>query len=174
MLIKITDNFYQIKDALSDELIAETLNRFKNKDNWKKLPNYGYDRMECNISLSDTLSNKIYNETTSIISNITNIKLYQNSPQLWYDTSGYINKVHKDISENLQVNIQIYLNDDDDENCGTYCEDGGWHSVPFKFNTGYVLINPTKIEHGMKFPVKKERLSLYQSYRTTETAKGDW
>jgi len=101
--------------------------------------------------------------------------LYQNSPQLWNDTPGYMNEIHKDISPNLVVNCQIYLSDSTDDRVGT-CSfvNNIWHSIPYKMNYGYIMIHPTQTLHGMRYPVADQRKSLYQSFRTTKVANSIW
>jgi hypothetical protein len=101
--------------------------------------------------------------------------LYQNGPQLWYDDNGYINTIHDgDVSPNHCVNVQVYLGDGA-ENMGTCCYDkGAWHSVPYRANTGYMLIGPTRIPHGMQHPVTDYRMSLYQGFRNTEVPSDIW
>ena len=109
-------------------------------------------------------------------------KIYQNVPQLWYDREGYINTIHNgDVSPNHHVNVQIYLCDGN-ENMSTYCYDKisedsntkAWHTVPYRFNCGYMLLHPTKIPHGMKHRVVDKRMSIYQGFRGTEEENTKW
>jgi hypothetical protein len=58
---------------------------------------------------------------------------------------------------------------------GTHCfiEDT-WYSVPYVSNHGYLMFNPTQNKHGMRSPVIDKRMSLYQSFRITETPSPIW
>lgn len=174
MLLKITDNFYQITNVLSDKLLLEILTEYNDTSSWIKRPDTLQNiRLECNLSLNNPLSRKIYQELCPIVNSLE-IELYQNSPQLWLDSNGYCNDVHVDSSPNLAVNVQIYLTDNE-EKIGTYCFDNDqWHSVPYRYNCGYVMIKPTTLLHGMKHTVKHRRLSLYQSFRSTPNAINIW
>jgi YesN/AraC family two-component response regulator len=178
LVTKITENFYQLTDVFPEKLLTEILNRFNDKSTWAQLPDARNNlRLECHLHLTeDKLSQKIYKALRSIIEDIelSTGKLYQNSPQLWYDPNKYISLMHKDYSPNLTVNMQIYLADGN-TNMGThYVDNDKWYSVPYQRNCGYVLISPTQLTHGMKYPVTDQRLSLYQSFRSTIDCINDW
>jgi hypothetical protein len=178
MLLKITDNFYQLVNVFSEQLLTEILDRFENKSKSGNLSHLENNiRLECHLHLTnDVLSTKIRKELQPVVETAEKItsKLYQNSPQLWYDSDGYISSLHKDLSNNLTVNVQVYL-ENGDTSMGTYCfDDKRWYSVPYQCNCGYLMIGPTKLLHGMKYPVKNQRLSLYQSFRSTSIASSIW
>ena len=172
MFVKITDNFYQLTDVFDQDTLAEINHYFTNTSKWITRPQGDFVRLEQGISI---LENKIHQQLLPFITEAESVlgKLYQNIPQLWLDFPGYVNSMHVDASTNLSANIQVYLNDDD-ERMGTHCFDGDWYSVPYRKNCGYLLLHPTQIEHGMRFPVQTERRSLYQSYRQTEQVSNVW
>jgi hypothetical protein len=180
-LTPITDNFVQITDAFTPAMLSRLRDEFATTDHWEKLENTDTDnhiRLQLGIQLNSALSQAI-NHALSPAVNFAKEKLsftlYQNSPQLWQDSPGYLNLPHQDVSPNLTVNIQIYLSDSIVDNIGTWCLDqGAWHGVPYQCNTGYIMFNPTQLEHGMKHPVVDQRRSLYQSYRATEIASNIW
>lgn len=173
---KITDNFYRLDDVLSDDVYAEILENFKDTSNWDLLPDANnINRLEMHLHTNSPIAKKIF-ETLNHLATIAETvvgKLYPNSPQLWLDPNGYMSRMHKDFSPNIKVNIQVYL-DNGSKHMGTACFDNKWHRVPYKKNTGYMLICPTEITHGMYMPVIDKRLSLYQSYRTTVNALDTW
>lgn len=172
MLIKqITEGFYHISDVLDSALLIDLIREFSHSYQWTKLTNTDPDsciRLENNLHIDSELSKKIkkaLEPVAEFAQGVTNRTLYQNSPQLWEDGPGYINVIHRDTSPNLSVNVQVYLSDSM-ENMGTHCfKDNTWYSVPYKLNHGYIMIDPTKLLHGMKYPVVGQRRSLYQSYR---------
>ena len=47
-------------------------------------------------------------------------------------------------------------------------------NVPYVKNSGYLMFNPTQHEHGMRSPVIKRRMSIYQSYRITQIPSPIW
>ena len=173
---KITDNFYKLENVLSDKLQIEILEHFEDTSRWDSLPDAaGINRSELHLHTNSMLAEKIFktlNHAVIVAEEIAG-NLYPNSPQLWLDPAGYMSRMHKDFSPNIKVNIQIYL-DHGSENMGTACFDKKWHRVPYKKNTGYMLMCPTEITHGMYMPVIDKRLSLYQSYRSTINALDSW
>jgi hypothetical protein len=181
MIIKqVTDGFYQLSDVLSDNLLKDLIREFSHSYKWDQLDSTDPDariRLQNSLHIDSELSQRIKKELEPIVEftqTIADRTLYQNSPQLWEDAPGYINVVHYDTSPNLSVNIQIYLSNSV-ENIGTHCfKDEIWYSVPYKLNYGYIMIDPTKLLHGTKYPVVDRRRSLYQSYRATPDQSDVW
>lgn len=176
MLVKLTDNFYQIVDVFDDSMLSEFDRLFADTSLWGLRPDSKkFVRRELSMYIADPVAveiAKILEPFTLVAESIVGT-LYRNAPQLWQDPPGYVNEVHVDLSPNLNVNIQVYLSNDN-ENAGTHVFDGNWYSVPYKRNCGYMLLNPTQISHGMKFPVITERRSLYQSYRLSAEPVNFW
>ena len=181
MIIKqITDGFYQISEVLSDKLLIDLIREFSYSYKWDKLDSTDPEariRLQNSLHIDSDLSQRIKKELEPIIEftqDTIGRTLYQNSPQLWEDSPGYINVIHYDTSPNLSVNVQIYLSDSV-ENIGTHCfKDNTWYSVPYKLNYGYIMVDPTKLLHGTKYPVIDQRRSLYQSYRDQPTQVDIW
>jgi len=180
-LIPVTDNFFHVVNVFKPAMLSRLLDEFNIADQWEQLTATdpaGHTRLQLGVQLNSPLAHAINEALTYVIKfaeNKLTKTLYQNSPQLWKDGPGYLNVPHRDISPNLTVNIQVYLSDSVDSNIGTWCvENELWHGVPYQCNTGYILFNPTQIEHGMRYPVTDQRLSLYQSYRATEVASEIW
>ena len=179
LITPITDNFYQLTDVFSPSTLDNILRIFDaDKDTWSTIPQTnGSKRLQFSLSINDAPGTDIYKELTPAFSTAESTvgRLYQNGPQLWYDSDAYINEIHDgDVSPNHCVNIQVYLANGN-ENMGTYCYDNDtWHGVPYRYNCGYMLIGPTRIPHGMKHPVAGERLSLYQGFRNTEIPSDIW
>lgn len=184
MLVRITNNFYQLTDVFDNNTLLEFENIFANRDEtWLKRPggdpeSFPGNRLQYPCPLSDELTGTIYTTLSpafALAEEIMGKKIYQNGPQLWYDCDSYINPIHDcDISPNMAVNVQVYLCDGE-ENMGTWAfDEGQWHTVPYRKNYGYMLIGATHTPHGMRYPVKKQRMSLYQTNRITEIPSNIW
>lgn len=190
LITQVTENFYQLDNVFTDELLTILLGVFdSDRTDWLEIPD-GHSplprlqyRPESNVVDYDQLLIDTRNTLAAAceLAESKVGKLYPNNLQLWYDPDGYINTIHKgDISPNHGVNMQVYLTDGN-ENMGTYCYDkilnttvNKWHSIPYRRNCGYIMFCPTQIPHGMKHRVVGERMSLYQSFRLTETASNIW
>lgn len=190
LITQITENFYQVVDAFSEELHARLLSVFRtDRTSWLEIPDNKsmstrlQYKPEINIIDYDNLCNDVRSELRPLseLAEAKLGKLYPNNLQLWYDPDGYMNTIHKgDVSPNNGVNVQIYLTDGN-ENMGTYCYDkilgtevNKWHTIPYRCNCGYMMFHPTRVPHGMKHAVVSERISLYQSFRPTEIPSDIW
>jgi len=173
--------FYHIKDIFTKQRLTELQSLFWDKHTWDELYD-GHNNLRhekyCSLNLTEL------NEIKTFIENKLQTEIYANTAQLWFDYPGYVNHLHKDRSPNLSVNVQIYLIDSDNKEQGTYLLDTfvkpngqkihKWHGIDYVANTGYIMFDPTKYKHGMKNPVKDHRMSLYQSYRTTQEPVDFW
>lgn len=181
MVVKITENFYQLTDVFTIKLFDQLVRVFEQQDKsqWSCIADQGTDvlRLQYSLSINEYLGQQINRELRPIVVMAEPAvgQLYQNGPQLWYDNDGYINTIHDgDVSPNHCVNVQVYLSNGD-ERMGTACYDAGaWHRVPYRANCGYMLIGPTRIPHGMQYPVTDYRMSLYQGFRNTEIPSDIW
>lgn len=173
-ITQISEHFFKIDNVLSGSLLNTLQDQFKDRANWATLNDAEFKiREECNIPIHSLLAKQIHKELGPLLEHCKTT-LYPNAPQLWFDNTGYLSNIHKDHSINLTVNVQIYLTNGQDD-IGTHCYDNdSWYSVPYKENCGYMLIGPTQILHGMKTPTVGQRLSLYQSYRSTLVPVNDW
>jgi len=168
-LIKLHDDLYQIKEVFTQEQMTVIQEEFVHKMCWTKLAQGETIREQGTAQVQID-----WEEIQDKVTDYFGTTCYPNNTQLWYDWDGYVNRLHKDSSPNLSANVQVYLSDGPEE-MGTYCYiDNTWHMVPYKFNCGYLMFNPTEHEHGMRSPVKDYRMSLYQSFRITEKASPIW
>ena len=162
-LIKLHDDFYRIEDAFDKATIKKLRKHFKQRDCWQRLGQGAENRDEGHYKKGLYLP-----EIESLISEYFGTTCFANATQLWYDYDGYINETHCDLSPNLSANVQIYLCEGEIA-MGTSCYiDGMWRKVPYIYNGGYLMFNPTQHEHGMRSPVVDKRMSVYQSNRITE------
>jgi len=168
-LVRLHDDFWRIEDALSERTIKKLQKSFKHRDCWQRLGQGSANRDEGTFNQGLKLA-VIENK----ISEYFGTTCFANATQLWYDYDGYINETHCDLSPNLSANVQIYLCEGEIA-MGTSCYiDGIWRKVPYIYNGGYLMFNPTQHEHGMRSPVVDKRMSVYQSYRITEEPSPIW
>jgi hypothetical protein len=180
MVVKITENFYQLDQVFTIDLFNRLVRVFEqDRSSWSTIADANTDvlRLQYSLSINEELGQQINQQLRPIVGLVESRvgTLYQNGPQLWYDGEGYINTIHDgDVSPNHCVNVQVYLSNGA-ENMGTCCYDEGkWHQVPYRANAGYMLVAPTRIPHGMRNPVVGHRISLYQGFRNTETPSDIW
>lgn len=177
-ITKITDNFYQLEDVFSDTTLQILTRQFQYTDNFSKLPQGDYDRLELGLDHSNFKHLDMIDSELRIakfnIEQLFGVAVYANNLQLWQDPDGYCNELHVDRSQNLSANVQIYLSDADSSMGTSVIENGTVYTVPYKYNCGYLLTRPTQFQHGMLNAVSGIRRSLYQSYRTTPEAVNDW
>lgn len=170
IITKVTDDFYRITEVFPDEVLHKVQSAFCYVGDWKREPNIQGVRL-ASSTIDGNLTVEIQDSLGDIkkfIESHINKKTHWNGPVLWHDESGYINACHKDQSENLSINIQVYMTEGDEVQGTFYENNGEWFSVPYQLNTGYIMFNPTQHEHGMKHPSTAYRQSLYISLRTTE------
>ena len=188
LITQVTERFYKVDDVFSDTLFQDLVSVFdRDRSRWIVQPDgmSAFPRLQFFPAESDEtellynrLCDNIREEIQPIVDlaeKATGSKLWQNNPQLWYDPEGYINTIHDgDVSPNHFVNLQVYLAEGN-ERMGTYCYDeDAWHTVPYRANSGYILLYPTRTPHGMKDYVVGHRLSLYQGLRATEIPSDIW
>lgn len=89
--------------------------------------------------------------------------------ELWRDHPGYINPYHYD--DVTVQNIMIIYLDSDLENGTGYIENDINYKVPYKKNTGIILLNSTLIYHGMVgvVPDNVIRKTLYVNWLNEKT-----
>jgi hypothetical protein len=170
VITAISPDFYRITDVFSDAVLKELQDEFNDRSSWEEQPNIKNTRLAsipC-MKLQKSLKFKHLTGIKKFVESVLNCQTYWNGPVLWHDPVGYMNQCHKDQSDNLTVNLQVYLSNGADTQ-GTYFKHKGtWYSVPYECNTGYIMFHPTKHEHGMKHKSTNIRQSLYQSFRITK------
>jgi hypothetical protein len=170
VITSVTRNFYRITEVFPDPVLHRLQKEFADKSSWQKQPNIKGTRLASvpNLELQQELK---YNSLVSVkkfVESVLNKETFWNGPVLWHDPIGYMNQCHKDQSENLTVNLQVYLSNGSDTQGTHFKNDSKWYSVPYECNTGYIMFHPTEHEHGMKHESSDIRQSLYQSFRLTK------
>ena len=170
VISSISPHFYRVTSVFSDSVLKNLQDEFNDRSKWSKQPNLKGTRLASvpNIQLQQSLKFDHFVEIKKFVESVLHCETYWNGPVLWHDPVGYRNQCHKDQSDNLTVNLQVYLSDGADTQ-GTYFKyEDTWYSVPYECNTGYIMFHPTKYEHGMKHASTDVRQSIYQSFRITE------
>lgn len=90
--------------------------------------------------------------------------------ELWRDYLGYRNLTHRDF-DNIRDVMIIYLDGTDTETMGTCFYDPDKFIIPYVKNTGMLLFNSSKVEHGMVGEVTDVdyRKCLYVNWLKDET-----
>lgn len=90
--------------------------------------------------------------------------------ELWRDYPGYRNLTHRDF-DNIRDVMIIYLDGKGEESMGTCLYDPEKIIIPYVKNTGMLLFNSSKIEHGMVGEVSNVdyRRCLYINWMKDET-----
>lgn len=176
-ITKITENFYQVIDVFSNTTLQQIHDDYSKNSKFTKQRGqskcYRLELAQLDPQTQQLIAHEL-SEARQFAETVLGIKLYENGILIWEDFDGYLNSPHKDSSINLTVNIQVYILPGDKSMGTAIIENGTTTSVPYEYNCGYLLIGPTKIEHGMTSPVIDRRMSVYQSYRSTEQATNDW
>jgi len=170
MIKQVAPHFYRITNVFSATVLKKIQNEFNDRSKWKQQPNIKGTRFASvpNLELQQSLKFKHLVEIKKFVESVLHCETYWNGPVLWHNPKGYVNQCHKDQSENLTVNLQIYLSDSSNTQGTHFNYKDAWYSVPYECNTGYIMFYPTKYKHGMKHESTDVRQSLYQSFRITE------
>jgi len=144
----ITDYSFSVQDVFSDEQMI-MLNRFYKMDTQKHKYPFSKDHFYRFVwYLTDLVGDFGFG---NLWSQKLDTPLYHFATELLWDTPGYFNPIHIDDTKNQYVTLHVFL-----EDCcsplGSWC--GSY--VPFKKNTGYLLVQAYKHSHGMVYPVPQD------------------
>jgi len=95
------------------------------------------------------------------VKELTKLSISNLYTDVWADYEGYTIPMHID-NDAIYITMQIYLTPGD-INLGTTF---GEHTIPYKPNTGYLMVNSSGGYHGMRHTVPKDfiRLSSYTRF----------
>lgn len=132
-------------------------------------------RTQCTINANDDVY-KDLNKLVSIIESKFDVELSDHvDARMWHDKEGFYFHPHTDNTA-VEISVQIYLDNDAPEYCGTSYFFNGlekydnfvniWTS-PYKKGSGYLLINTNTEVHAMchRVPPGCSRTSLYLNFR---------
>ena len=174
IITPVTQDFYRITKVFNDDLLHRLQEQLSDTSAWPQQPNIKGIRSYYNLSMefNDVLSAHL-SGVKKFIESICQKPTFWNGGVLWHDPKGYQNRTHTDQSQNLSVNLQVYLTDGPDTQGTSFKHNQIWYEVPYECNTGYIMFNPTIHEHGMRRESSDVRQSLYKSLRLTEQ-EAEW
>jgi hypothetical protein len=167
----LSTNGFALSNVFDPVLLTDIVDRcntfFRNQIRPSQ-PNGDNPREVCFIRDNTDLRHRILDSISFIIHTVTE-KPRIRGMELWRDHPGYINPFHYDAPSVQNVMI-IYLGDEELE-IGTEYEEGVRFKIPYKKNTGLILLNSDKIFHGMvgSVPAGIIRKSLYINWINDKT-----
>ena len=166
------NTLFSVEDLYPRELIAECQQQDIDNFRWEPLGDGVYTQVDTPrrmlISESPNVFSKLNDYVRTLIPEIqalTDKSITTADTRVWADYPGYNISRHLD-NDGVYITLQVYLNDGDDE-LGTYfsnsMEGTYQHSIPYRSNFGYIMVNTDYNFHGMIKPVPKDfiRLSSY-------------
>lgn len=154
--IQLRSDLYRISEIFSCDELSWILQNLKHETQWEKV------RLQENRSrdsvkwIDDGLLDSVWCMLNDL--DYSKFKLKFTHVSLWRDQHPYMIGEHVD-NDQVCAAMQIYLNAGPRE-LGTWFED---IEIPFIENTGYIMNNCNRPQHGMKsqVPVGFTRYSLY-------------
>jgi hypothetical protein len=132
-------------------------------------------RTQCTLHHSDDTYKEL-NKLVDVVQTKFDLELSNHvDARMWHDKEGFYFNPHTDNTA-VEISVQIYLNNDAPEYCGTSYFFNGlekydnfvniWTS-PYKKGSGYLLINTDTEVHAMchRVPPGCSRTSLYLNFR---------
>ncbi len=154
---QLLPDLWSIQNLLSNDELEEILNRVNNETSWEP------------VNLQENLNRKMLAWHTDGLCDLLFCKLGEldfsrfglelRTVTVWRDLDGYFIKNHVD-NDRVVAALQFYLSASQ-PGIGTWFADT--IEIPFVQNTGYLMHNRNKLEHGMKNPVTGgySRISFY-------------
>ena len=132
-------------------------------------------RTQCTLHHNDDTYKEL-NKLVDVVQTKFDLELSNHvDARMWHDKEGFYFNPHTDNTA-VEISVQIYLNNDAPEYCGTSYFFNGlekydnfvniWTS-PYKKGSGYLLINTDTEVHAMchRVPPGCSRTSLYLNFR---------
>jgi hypothetical protein len=132
-------------------------------------------RTQCTIDHNDNVHREL-NKIIPVVEKLFDVDLSNHvDARIWKDTEGFFMHPHTDNSE-VEISVQIYLNNNSPQHCGTSYFYNGLHeyedyvniwTAPYKKGSGYLLLNTNTEVHAMCHPVPPgcSRTSLYLNFK---------
>ena len=154
--VEITPYLFQIDNFFDPATLDQIVDNISKQTNWKsqelqtELP-----RLSLQWKTDDILDH-----LWSVLSELdySRFGLKFNTVMIWKDSAGYCIKDHVD-NDNVKAAILLYLVPGPID-IGTWFGD---IEIPFRANTGFLMLNETKPVHGMRVPVP-ENFTRYSMY----------
>ena len=133
-------------------------------------------RTQCQIDMNNPLYNNLCKLKKVIADKFNTTESDHLDARIWHDKEGFYFWPHVDNTE-IDISIQIYLDNEAPEYCGTSFFFNGLEkgdnfvnmlTPPYKLGSGYLLVNTNKEIHGMinEVPIGSSRTSLYLNFKS--------
>lgn len=166
---------FQIDSVLSDSMIHK-LKQYVHTvsaDKWSAVPGQEHNNRRAIVWDPDTVIEELHE---SFAGATAEVDAFFHQPlnflgiQLWTDGHGYHTGLHQD-NKTIDVSCQIYLFDNDPQLGTTFQRHSDTVVVPYKNNSGYLMINnrDTELYHtsSCKTPPGITRYSIYAVWSLT-------
>ena len=133
------------------------------------------NRNQCQIDMNNPLYKDLSKLKKVIADKFSTTESDHLDARIWHDKEGFYFWPHVDNTE-IDISIQIYLDDEAPEYCGTSFFFNGLErgdnfvnilTPPYKLGSGYLLVNTNSEVHGMinRVPEGCSRTSLYLNFK---------
>tara|TARA_B100000900_G_scaffold233233_1_gene198005 strand:+ start:1811 stop:2395 length:585 start_codon:yes stop_codon:yes gene_type:complete len=164
---------YQIYENFFDPLFLKDLQEVKSNEVKLSLLQWQEDQNRRRVDYNEPSSKmlQIFFHSSKIINALKEQfhceSLRPKTTDMWFDTQGY--QIVPHIDGDYQMQLQIYLNDEDQPPTVLWEKDGEdyvmYDSAKYKSNFGYCLFNAGPSYHGMSGPVVSgERKSIFARF----------
>lgn len=159
---QLSPNGYAVSDAFDQDTVESIIRQIDTFEcDYIKFggnPQAGHREV---LSVYDTLDRTALYKIIQLINSDIDIT----SIELWRDYSGYTNADHHDDPNVGNIMIIYFGNGSDD--LGTRWYDPDEFVVPYKINTGLILLNSSRILHGLRGEVAEcdYRRAMYVNWR---------
>ena len=134
------------------------------------------NRNQCQIDMNNPLYKDLSKLKKVIADKFNTTESDHLDARIWHDKEGFYFWPHVDNTE-IDISIQIYLDNEAPEFCGTSFFFNGLErgdnfvnmlTPPYKVGSGYLLVNTNSEVHGMinKVPEGCSRTSLYLNFKS--------
>lgn len=154
--VEITPYLFHIHNFFNQTTLDQIVDNISKQTNWKpqelqtELPRLSLDWK------TDDILDHLWSALSEL--DYSKFGLEFKTVMIWKDSAGYCIKDHVD-NDNVKAAILLYLVPGP-TNIGTWFGD---IEIPFKANTGFLMLNKTKPVHGMRVPVP-ENFTRYSMY----------
>lgn len=169
------DSLYIVNKVLPDTIIDKIQKYIKEVeyDKWQTVPGQEHNNRRAIVWDPDTVIEELHEGfagATPEINAMLRQPLNFLGIQLWTDGAGYHTGLHQD-NKTIDVSCQIYLFDNDPQLGTTFQKNNDTVVVPYRNNSGYLMINnrDTELYHtsSCKTPPGVTRYSIYAVWSFT-------
>ena len=164
---ELTKTLWLVEDVYPIEIVNTCQTQDIESYPWISLQDSKYSQAHTPRRVLDTTQgifaelNKCMVELLPQVKELTQLPISNLYTDVWADYEGYTLPMHID-NDAIYITMQVYLTPGD-INLGTSFSE---HTIPYKPNTGYLMVNSPSSLHGMLHTVPKDfiRLSSYTRF----------